>query len=106
MTKKDGYYMTLSEPEQSILMQEALTKLYANVILRDTIKASSGTNRFKNTYRNIDIVIGRAVHGMTFKELADDYEVSVQTIKITYYRNLAYFARVLKKEDLMNIGYN
>ena len=98
--------MTLSEPEQSILMQEALTKLYANVILRDTIKASSGTNRFKNTYRNIDIVIGRAVHGMTFKELADDYEVSVQTIKITYYRNLAYFARVLKKEDLMNIGYN
>jgi hypothetical protein len=106
MTKKDGYYMTLSEPEQSILMQEALTKLYANVILRDTIKASSGTNRFKNTYRNIDIVIGRAVHGMTFKELADDYEVSVQTIRITYYRNLAYFARVLKKEDLMNIGYN
>ena len=98
--------MTLSEPEQSILMQEALTKLYANVILRDTIKASSGTNRFKNTYRNIDIVIGRAVHGMTFKELADDYEVSVQTIRITYYRNLAYFARVLKKEDLMNIGYN
>ena len=98
--------MTLSEPEQSILMQEALTKLYANVILRDTIKASSGTNRFKNTYRNIDIVIGRAVHGMTFKELADEYGVSAQTIRITYCRNLAYFARVLKKEDLMNIGYN
>jgi len=42
--------MLLSDPEQSILMQEAMTKLYANVILRDTIKASSGTNRFKNTY--------------------------------------------------------
>jgi len=98
--------MTLSEPEQSLLMQEALTKMYNYVILRDTIKASSGANRFKNTYRNIDIVIGRAVHGMTFRELADDYGVSVQTIRITYYRNLAYFARVLRKEDLMDIGYN
>ena len=98
--------MTLSEPEQSILMQEALTKLYANVILRDSIKASSGTNRFKNTYRNLDIVIGRAVHGMTFKELADEYDVCVETIRIAYYTNLAYFARVLRKEDLMDIGYN
>ena len=98
--------MLLSDPEKSILMQETMDKLYANVILRDTIKASSGANRFKNTYRNIDIVIGRAVHGMTFRELADDYGVSVQTIRITYYRNLAYFARVMKKEDLMDLrGY-
>ena len=98
--------MLLSDPEQSILMQEAMTKLYANVILRDTIKASSGTNRFKNTYRNIDIVIGRAVHNMTFKQLADEYGVSVTTIRTTYFRNLAYFARVLKKEDLMDLrGY-
>ena len=42
--------MLLSEPEQSILMREAMDKLYANVILRDTLKATSGTNRFKNTY--------------------------------------------------------
>jgi len=98
--------MLLSDPEQSILMQEAMTKLYANVILRDTIKASSGTNRFKNTYRNLDIVIGRAVHGMTFKELADEYGVSSQTIRVNYFRNLAYFAKVLKKEDLMDLrGY-
>jgi hypothetical protein len=38
--------------------------------------------------------------------LADEYGVSAQTIRITYCRNLAYFARVLKKEDLMDIGYN
>lgn len=98
--------MLLSDPEKSILMQEAMDKLYTNVILRDTIKASSGTNRFKNTYRNIDIVIGRAVHNMTFKELADEYGVSVTTIRATYFRNLAYFARVMKKEDLMDLkGY-
>ena len=94
--------MLLSDPEKSILMQEAMDKLYANVILRSTIRASSG----KNTYRNIDIVIGRAVHNMTFKELADEYGVSVTTIRTTYFRNLAYFARVLKKEDLMDLrGY-
>ena len=92
--------MLLSDPEKSILMQETLDKLYANVILRDKLKSSSGTNRFKNTYRNIDIVIGRAVHNMTFKELADEYGVSVTTIRTTYFRNLAYFARVIKKEDL------
>ena len=98
--------MLLSDPEQSILMREAMDKLYANVILRDKLKASSGTNRFKNTYRNIDIVIGRAVHGMTFRELADEYGVSSQTIRVNYFRNLAYFARVLKKEDLMDLrGY-
>ena len=98
--------MLLSDPEKSILMQETMDKLYANVILRDSIKASSGTNRFKNTYRNIDIVIGRAVHNMTFKELADEYGVSVTTIRTTYFRNLAYFARVMKKEDLMDLrGY-
>lgn len=98
--------MLLSDPEKSILMQEAMDKLYANVILRDKLKASSGTNRFKNTYRNIDIVIGRAVHGMTFKELADEYGVSSQTIRVNYFRNLAYFAKVLKKEDLMDLrGY-
>ena len=94
--------MLLSDPEKSILMQEAMDKLYANVILRSTIRASSG----KNTYRNIDIVIGRAVHNMTFKELADEYGVCVETIRIAYYRNLAYFAKVLKKEDLMDLrGY-
>ena len=98
--------MILSEPEQSILMKEALTKMYNYVILRDTIKASSGTNRLKNTYRNLDIVIGRAVHGMTFRELADEYDVCVETIRVAYYTNLAYFARVLRKEDLMDIGYN
>ena len=98
--------MLLSDPEQSILMREAMDKLYANVILRDKLKASSGTNKFKNTYRNIDIVIGRAVHGMTFKQLADEYDVCVETIRIDYYRNLAYFARVLRKEDFMDIGYN
>ena len=98
--------MTLSEPEQSILMQEAMTKLYANVILRDSIKASSGTNRFKNTYRNIDIVIGHAVHNISFKELAKEYGVSVTTIRVNYFRNLAYFAKVLKKEDLTDLrGY-
>ena len=98
--------MLLSDPEQSILMREAMDKLYANVILRDKLKASSGTNKFKNTYRNIDIVIGRAVHNMTFKELADEYGVCVETIRIAYYRNLAYFARVMKKEDLMDLrGY-
>ena len=98
--------MILSEPEQSILMKEALTKMYDYVILRDKLKASSGTNRFKNTYRNIDIVIGRAVHGMTFRELADEYGVSSQTIRVNYFRNLAYFAKVLKKEDLMDLrGY-
>ena len=98
--------MLLSDPEQSLLMKEALTKMYNYVVLRDTIKATSGTNRFKNTYRNLDIVIGRAVHGMTFKELADEYGVSVTTIRTTYFRNLAYFARVLKKEDLMDLrGY-
>lgn len=98
--------MLLSDPEKSILMQETMDKLYANVILRDKLKASSGTNRFKNTYRNIDIVIGRAVHNMTFKELADEYGVSVTTIRTTYFRNLAYFARVMKKEDLMDLrGY-
>jgi len=96
--------MLLSDPEQSILMQETMDKLYANVILRATLKVSS--NKFKNTYRNIDIVIGRAVHNMTFKELADDYGVSVTTIRATYFRNLAYFAKVLKKEDLMDLrGY-
>jgi len=96
--------MLLSDPEKSILMQETMDKLYANVILRATLKASS--NRFKNTYRNIDIVIGRAVHNMTFKELADEYGVSVTTIRATYFRNLAYFARVMKKEDLMDLrGY-
>jgi len=43
---------------------------------------------------------------MTFKELADEYGVSVTTIRTTYFRNLAYFARVLKKEDLMDLrGY-
>ena len=94
--------MLLSDPEKSILMQEAMDKLYANVILRSTIRASSG----KNTYRNIDIVIGRAVHNMTFKELADEYGVCVETIRVAYYRNLAYFAKVLKKEDLMDMrGY-
>ena len=94
--------MLLSDPEKSILMQEAMDKLYANVILRSTIRASSG----KNTYRNIDIVIGRAVHNMTFKELADEYGVCVETIRIAYYRNLAYFAKVLKKEDLTDLrGY-
>ena len=94
--------MLLSDPEKSILMQEAMDKLYANVILRSTIRASSG----KNTYRNIDIVIGRAVHNMTFKELADEYGVSSQTIRVNYFRNLAYFAKVLKKEDLMDLrGY-
>jgi len=98
--------MLLSDPEQSILMREAMDKLYANVILRDTLKATSGTNRFKNTYRNLDIVIGRAVHGMTFKELADEYDVCVETIRVAYYTNLAYFARVLRKEDLMDLGYN
>ena len=98
--------MLLSDPEQFILMREAMDKLYANVILRDKLKASSGTNKFKNTYRNIDIVIGRAVHGMTFKELADEYGVSSQTIRVNYFRNLAYFAKVLKKEDLMDLrGY-
>lgn len=98
--------MLLSDPEQSILMREAMDKLYANVILRDKLKASSGTNKFKNTYRNIDIVIGRAVHGMTFRELADEYGVSSQTIRVNYFRNLAYFAKVLKKEDLMDLrGY-
>ena len=98
--------MLLSDPEQSILMREAMDKLYANVILRDKLKASSGTNKFKNTYRNIDIVIGRAVHGLTFKELADEYGVSSQTIRVNYFRNLAYFAKVLKKEDLMDLrGY-
>ena len=98
--------MLLSDPEQSILMREAMDKLYANVILRDKLKASSGTNKFKNTYRNIDIVIGRAVHGKTFKELADEYGVSSQTIRVNYFRNLAYFAKVLKKEDLMDLrGY-
>jgi hypothetical protein len=87
-------------------MREAMDKLYANVILRDTLKACSGTNRFKNTYRNLDIVIGRAVHGMTFRELADEYGVSTQTIRVNYFRNLAYFAKVLKKEDLMDLrGY-
>jgi len=96
--------MLLSDPEQSILMQETMDKLYANVILRATLKVSS--NKFKNTYRNIDIVIGRAVHNMTFKELADDYGVSVTTIRATYFRNLACFAKVLKKEDLMDLrGY-
>ena len=95
--------MILSEPEQSILMKEALTKMYNYVILRDTIKSSG---KLKNTYRNLDIVIGRAVHGMTFKELADEYDVCVETIRIAYYRNLAYFAKVLKKEDLMDLrGY-
>ena len=95
--------MILSEPEQSILMKEALTKMYNYVVLRDTIKSSG---KLKNTYRNIDIVIGRAVHNMTFKELADDYGVCVETIRIAYYRNLAYFAKVLKKEDLMDLrGY-
>ena len=94
--------MLLSDPEKSILMQEAMDKLYANVILRSTIRASSG----KNTYRNIDIVIGRAVHNMTFKELADEYGVSVTTIRVNYFRNLAYFAKVLKKEDLTDLrGY-
>ena len=70
MTKKDGYYMTLSEPEQSLLMKEALTKMYNYVVLRD------------------------------------EYGVCVETIRVAYYTNLAYFARVLRKEDLMDIGYN
>ena len=95
--------MTLSEPEQSILMKEALTKMYNYVVLRDTIKSSG---KLKNTYRNLDIVIGRAVHDMTFKELADEYDVCVEKIRVAYYTNLAYFARVLRKEDLMDIGYN
>jgi hypothetical protein len=43
---------------------------------------------------------------MTFKELADEYDVCVETIRVAYYTNLAYFARVLRKEDLMDIGYN
>ena len=95
--------MLLSDPEQSLLMKEALTKMYNYVVLRDTIKSSG---KLKNTYRNIDIVIGRAVHNMTFKELADEYGVCVETIRIAYYRNLAYFAKVLKKEDLMDLrGY-
>ena len=95
--------MLLSDPEQSLLMKEALTKMYNYVVLRDTIKSSG---KLKNTYRNIDIVIGRAVHNMTFKELADEYGVCVETIRIAYYRNLAYFARVMKKEDLMDLrGY-
>lgn len=95
--------MLLSDPEKSILMQEAMDKLYANVILRSTIKSPGP---LRNTYRNIDIVIGRAVHGMTFKELADEYGVCVETIRIAYYRNLAHFAKVLKKEDLMDLrGY-
>ena len=95
--------MLLSDPEQSLLMKEALTKMYTYVVLRDTIKSSC---KLKNTYRNLDIVIGRAVHNMTFKELADEYGVCVETIRIAYYRNLAYFAKVLKKEDLMDLrGY-
>ena len=95
--------MLLSDPEQSILMKEALTKMYDYVVLRDTIQSSC---KLKNTYRNLDIVIGRAVHNMTFKELADEYGVCVETIRIAYYRNLAYFAKVLKKEDLMDLrGY-
>ena len=84
-------------------MKEALTKMYNYVILRDTIKSSG---KLKNTYRNLDIVIGRAVHGMTFKELADEYGVCVETIRIAYYRNLAYFSKVMKKEDLLDFkGY-
>ena len=94
--------MLLSDPEKSILMKETLDKLYANIILRDKLKSWNGTNKFKNTYRNIDIIIGRAVHGMTFRELADEYGVCVETIRIVYYRNLAYFARVMKKEDLLD----
>ena len=95
--------MLLSDPEQSLLMKEALTKMYNYVVLRDTINSSG---KLKNTYRNLDIVIGRAVHNMTFKELADEYGVCVETIRIAYYRNLAYFAKVLKKEDLMDLrGY-
>lgn len=90
----------LSEPESAILMQEVLNKLYDNIILRHKLKAWYGTNKFKNTYRDIDIIIGRAVHGMTFKELANDYGVCVQTIRHVYYENLTYFARVLKKEGL------
>ena len=97
--------MLLSDPEKSILMKETLDKLYANVILRDKLKSRNGTNKFKNTYRNIDIIIGRAVHGMTFRELADEYGVSVTTIRTTYFRNLAYFARVIKKEDLLDFSY-
>ena len=95
--------MLLSDPEQSLLMKEALTKMYNYVVLRDNIKSSY---KLKNTYRNLDIVIGRAVHNMTFKELADEYGVCVETIRVAYYRNLAYFAKVLKKEDLMDLrGY-
>jgi hypothetical protein len=40
---------------------------------------------------------------MTFKELSEEYGVSPNTIRVVYYRNLAYFARVMKKEDLMDI---
>jgi hypothetical protein len=94
--------MIMSEPEQSLLMKEVLDKLYSNLILRDKLKVS----KRKNAYRDIDIVIGRAVHGMTFCELANEYGVSAQTIRMVYNRNLAYFARVMKKEDLMDLkGY-
>ena len=92
----------LTQPEQSILMRELTDKLYANISLRNKLKQTSQ----KNAYRDVDIVIGYAVHNMTFKELSEEYGVSPNTIRMVYYRNLAYFARVMKKEDLMDIkGY-
>ena len=76
--------MQLTSTEQSILMQQLMDKLVENITIRGSIKNRND----KNIQRDIDIVLGRAVHGMKYQELADEYGISSNRVMQIYANNI------------------
>lgn len=84
--------MQLTSTEQSILMQQLMDKLVENITIRGSIK----NRNVANIQRDIDIVLGRAIHGMKYRELADEHGISSNRVMQIYAKNIQYLTYTLR----------
>jgi DNA-directed RNA polymerase sigma subunit (sigma70/sigma32) len=95
--------MMLSEPEQSVLMLELLKKFHSVIKLNNERKLKHGKRCVINPHRDVDIVVGHAVHNMTFAELGHEHNISAGWARQIYCKNLRAFSFAMKKEGLLKM---